>query len=184
MKKNFCIFILLFCFAVSSFAQLFELAKHEIRLYGSDGLPLGNVLTLIDRLSFQNDYTRAAGTAGLDYTYNILDRFAIGGGFTFAKNSKKDIKDVLNGGETFYNWSFYFGMKAWYFKTDLLKFYGFFSVGLGLNFIDGKGFNTVYPALQISPFGVRVGTDVIAAFLEFGYGTTGILSAGLLVNIY
>ena len=184
MKKKFFVFVFVFFCAVNSFAQLFELAKHEIRVYSSDGMPLGNVLTLIDRLSFENDYTRAAGTAGMDYTYNILDRFAIGGGFNFAKNTKKDIKGLINGGASLYNWSFYFAMKAWYFKTDLLKFYGFFSVGVGINFIDGEGFNTLYPAVQISPFGIRVGTDIIAAFLEFGYGTTGIMSAGLLVNIY
>lgn len=184
MKKNFCIFILFFFFAVSSFAQLFELAKHEVRVYGSDGFPLGNILTLFDRYTFENDYTRAIGAAGADYTYNVLDRFAIGGGFNFAKNSKKEIKGLKNAGKTLYNWSFYFAMKAWYFKTDLLKFYGFFSVGVGLNFFDEAKFNSVYPTVQISPFGIRVGTDIIAAFLEFGYGTTGIMTAGILLNIY
>ena len=184
MKKKFFVFVFLFFCAISSFAQLFELAKHEIRVYGSDGISLGNILTLMDRFKFENDYTRSIGSAGVDYTYNVLDRFAVGGGFVFSKNSKKDLPNLLNAGVDLYNWAIYFAMKTWYFKTDLLKFYGFYSLGVGINFADGGVFNSIYPAVQISPFGIRVGTDIIAAFLEFGYGTTGVLTAGLLVNIY
>lgn len=182
MKKTIAVLFFLLTVATASFAQLFEYAKNEVRIFGGDGAALTQFFSSIDG---GKEYSPCSGLFGADYTYNVFDRVAFGGGFAFSMINRKPVDGGgIDKKHQYLNFEVFALMKVIYFRTDLLKFYGAVSLGAGLSFVSAGGFGAMMPVVQVSPFGTRIGTDVAAFFVELGYGTTGIVNAGLVINIY
>ncbi|MGL4986195.1 MAG: hypothetical protein ACRC5H_03550 [Treponemataceae bacterium] len=190
MKKKLFLFIFFIICISSSFSQLFEFAKHELRLFWSDAAFLGALSNTFEPpIKFRNQYNGVAGAFNADYTYDLYKRVAFGGGLGYVRNYRNEPLDdaILNQNsyqKIFYdNIYIHFLVKFTYFKTEFIKLYGACSVGMGITF-NNTGYVSAFPTVQITGFGTRIGTDEFGFFVEVGAGTTGIVSAGLLVNIY
>ena len=61
------------------------------------------------------------------------------------------------------------------------KLYGRINLGVGV--ASGNGDNSFFPAFQINPIGMRLGSERIAFVLELGVGYRGLIQAGINVGL-
>ncbi|MGL4981344.1 MAG: hypothetical protein ACRC4W_00550 [Treponemataceae bacterium] len=190
MKKKLSLFLFLAIFISSSFSQLFEFAKHELRIYWGDAAFLNTLSSSFQApIELRNIYEGVTGSFNFDYTYDINKRISLGFAAGYVLNYRNELfidpitdRDVLK--KVFYHNAYLnFLMKITYFKTEYLKFYGACAVGAGATF-STKSIVSIFPTLQLTAFGTRIGNDEFAFFVDVGVGSTGIICAGLLINIY
>lgn len=167
--------------------------KHEIRpFYGtayaaSDSDIFANTLSNgLLGISEKNE-TTTFGMVGLGYRYHI-NKFGLGLdlGYSTAKEElykkAKDTKPFETS-----NIKRYFAMPTIsysYYKRNAIELYGAASAGAiyqttKKDVKDAKTKNETLFAYQVTPIGLRIGSETIGAFVELGYGQKGIVNAGL-----
>lgn len=173
--------------------------KNEVRISYGDAIAFefagGFVGAISDIFSGDHSTTDGYGTFSVGYRYSV-DRFAFGTKLSYIplttdvrlKSSKKtDYQSKQN----------YFVIlptaSYQYLKRNHVELYGSLGVGVaigkatyngeteaGKEFIkDLSSTSQTGFAFQITPIGLRVGSDVIGGFVELSYGTTGFVTAGL-----
>ncbi|MBR5735375.1 MAG: hypothetical protein IKX60_01075 [Bacteroidales bacterium] len=71
--------------------------------------------------------------------------------------------------------------KIFYKPGGSFKLYG--GINLGVGVASGNGDNSFFPAFQINPIGMRLGSERIAFVLELGVGYRGLIQAGINVGL-
>ena len=66
--------------------------------------------------------------------------------------------------------------KIYYKPRGICKLYGGLNLGLG---IISSSENSLFPAFQLNPIGMRLGSEKVAFLLELGFGYRGIVQAGV-----
>ena len=202
MKKYILVFIANFLtiplfsasFAESSYAH----KRHEVSIsYGI--LPItGWMDTFTDLFSdaitgaIEGAQTRSRnstswGALNLMYNYRINSRVAFGAIYSYSGMKEDIYSDNLQIGKS--RTSFHTIMPMFkfnWFNKPLVTMYTRIGIGLVLSFCKKESFKGVgdyhsknaYLAWQVSPVGIEIGKS-LAGFLELGFGTTGLFSAGL-----
>ena len=202
MKKYILVFIANFLtiplfsasFAESSYAH----KRHEVSIsYGI--LPItGWMDTFTDLFSdaitgaIEGAQTRSRnstswGALNLMYNYRINSRVAFGAIYSYSGMKEDIYSDNLQIGKS--QTSFHTIMPMFkfnWFNKPLVTMYTRIGIGLVLSFDKEEYFTGVedyhsknaYLAWQVSPVGIEIGKS-LAGFLELGFGTTGLFSAGL-----
>ncbi|WP_154668386.1 MULTISPECIES: hypothetical protein [Bacteroidales] len=202
MKKYILVFIANFLtiplfsasFAESSYAH----KRHEVSIsYGI--LPItGWMDTFTDLFSdaitgaIEGAQTRSRnstswGALNLMYNYRINSRVAFGAIYSYSGMKEDIYSDNLQIGKS--RTSFHTIMPMFkfnWFNKPLVTMYTRIGIGLVLSFDKEEYFTGVgdyhsknaYLAWQVSPVGIEIGKS-LAGFLELGFGTTGLFSAGL-----
>lgn len=124
------------------------------------------------------------GAYSLDYSYSFRN-FQLGAALVYSYSNADEYyehtQDLLfKSNAKFNNFTLLaFGKLCW-FDADLYRFYS--KAGLGCDFIAGKNTDGLRMetelAFQLTPIGAEVG-NIVKAFAEVGYGSQGILLAGL-----
>lgn len=172
----------------------------EIRLQGSDGLPLsainGLTIGLSDAFGSFGDYSikRDGGSSlpglwGIGYRYYVSPRFSVGLDMGFMKYSASyTLKkaDDKRQGERKTNFIVALPTAEYsYLNKQKVQLYG--NIGVGITSVSGHStvsrdgdlhdYSATTVAFQLNPIGVRFGQR-FGGFAELGFGFKGIVTAG------
>ncbi len=167
-----------------------EMKKHEFRPFYGTSYAASDSDIFAETLSngllgiAQKTETSTWGMAGFGYRYHS-NRFSFGMdlGFSTAKEKlfkkEKDAKPF----ETKDIKRFFILPTASYsyYKNSLINLYGAASIGAIVENkkSNAKKENKTSFGYQITPIGLRIGSESVGGFVELGYGQKGLINAGL-----
>ena len=179
----------------------YGIPSHSLDLQVSDGLGEGAVAMLVEVMALsiqaifnQNSNTDFVGwipyvTTG--YNYHFADtRWSMGAELGYwhlgAKENKDGIITTTHGNVG----TVAVTGKCFYKPKGVCKLYGGLNLGLGIYGVmtdspEGRTFDKpqFFPAFQLNPIGMRLGSEKIAFIAELGLGYRGILQLGVNIGL-